>query len=157
MRIAKIKPNDVVNGKGVMVSVYVQGCPHHCKGCFNKDTWSFSGGEEFTPNHFDKILKMLDKDGVKRNLAILGGEPLAEENYIEVILLCNYIKRKRPETVIYLWTGYTLEEYVERHKIETLSSIDYLIDGRFIEEEKDITLELRGSKNQRVINLKKIL
>lgn len=157
MRIAKIKPNDVVNGEGMMVSVWVQGCPHYCKGCFNKSTWDFNGGREFKEEEFEDILKLLDADGVHRNLSILGGEPLAEENYLTVLLLCSYIKRKRPETIIYVWTGYTLEEYLERHGLGTLKNIDYLIDGRFIEEEKDLTLKLRGSRNQRIINIQETL
>lgn len=154
MRLAKIKPNDIVNGKGMMVSVWTQGCPHHCKGCFNKETWDFNGGREFTDIDAEAILKMLDADGVKRNLSILGGEPMAKENVEGVLLLINFIKAKRPNTKVYLWSGYTYEEIQEMYGENILKGfVDILIDGKFKEEEKDLTLELRGSRNQRIIEI----
>lgn len=157
MRIAKIKPNDVVNGVGIMVSVFVQGCPHHCKGCFNKETWDFNGGRELLDIDLDHIVHMLDANGVHRDLAILGGEPMAKENYFEVLLLCAFVKNKRPDTKIYLWSGYTIEQLLEMYGLKLLKIIDFLIDGKFIEEEKDLTLKLRGSRNQRVIDIQEFL
>lgn len=154
MRVAKIKPNDVVNGVGIMVSVFVQGCPHHCKGCFNQSTWKFEGGREFTDVDSEEILKMLDANGVNRNLAILGGEPMAKENIQGVLLLINFIKTKRPETKVYLWSGYTYEEIKGMYGENILKGyVDTLIDGKFIQEEKDLTLKLRGSRNQKIINI----
>lgn len=154
MRIAKIKPNDIANGEGLVVSVWVQGCPHHCKGCFNKETWDFEGGRKFTYDDFDNILKLLDADGVKRNLSILGGEPMAKQNAIGVLSLINYIKSYRPETKVYLWSGYTYEQIQEMYGEDCLKGfIDVLIDGQFVLEEKDLTLKLRGSRNQRIINI----
>ena len=154
MRIAKIKPNDIANGEGLVVSVWVQGCPHHCKGCFNKETWDFEGGRKFTYDDFDNILKLLDADGVKRNLSILGGEPMAKQNAIGVLSLINYIKSYRPETKVYLWSGYTYEQIQEMYGEDFLKGfVDVLIDGQFILEEKDLTLKLRGSRNQRIINI----
>lgn len=154
MRIAKIKPNDVANGIGLVVSVFVQGCPHHCKGCFNKETWDFKGGINFGYRDYESILKLLDHNGVKRNLSILGGEPLAKENIVGVLSLIEFIKTYRPETKVYLWSGYTYEEIQYKYGKDILKGfVDVLIDGRFIEEEKDLTLKLRGSKNQRIINI----
>lgn len=157
MRVAKIKPNDVVNGVGVMVSLFVQGCPHHCKGCFNQDTWDFSGGREFTDIDSEEILRMLDANGVNRNLSILGGEPMAKENIQGVLLLINFIKAKRPGTKVYLWSGYEIEYLLREYGESIFKDIDFLIDGKFILEEKDINLKLRGSRNQRVINIKEFL
>lgn len=154
MRIAKIKPNDIANGEGLVVSVWVQGCPHHCKGCFNKETWDFEGGRKFICEDYSNILNMLDADGVKRNLSILGGEPMAKENVLEVLYLIKYIKSHRPDTKVYLWSGYTYEQIQEMYGEDFLKGfVDVLIDGQFILEEKDLTLKLRGSKNQRIINI----
>lgn len=154
MRIAKIKPNDVVNGEGIVVSVFVQGCPHHCKGCFNENTWDFNGGREFSDIDSEAILKMLDVDGVKRNLSILGGEPMARESVEGVLLLINFIKSKRPDTKVFLWSGYTYEQIQEMYGENILKGfVDVLIDGKFIEEQKDLTLKLRGSRNQRIIEI----
>lgn len=153
MRIAKIKPNDIANGEGITTSVWTQGCPHHCKGCFNKETWSFSGGREFTKEDREEVLKMLDLNGIKRNLSILGGEPLCPENIDGVLSLCDYIKTNRPETKIYIWTGYLIEYLIEKYGVNIFKNIDVLIDGKFEEENKNITLKLRGSSNQRIINV----
>lgn len=156
MRIAKIKPNDVANGEGLIVSVWVQGCPHHCKGCFNKETWDFNGGREFNCEDYTTILDMLDADGIKRNLSILGGEPMARQNVIGVLSLINFIKSNRPDTKVYLWSGYTYEQIQEMYGEDVLKDfVDVLIDGQFILEEKDLTLKLRGSSNQRIINISK--
>ena len=154
MRIAKIKPNDIVNGEGMMVSVWTQGCPHHCKGCFNEDTWDFNGGKEFTDIDAEEILRMLDADGVKRNLSMLGGEPMSRTNVVGVLMLINFIRAKRPDTKVYLWSGYTYEEIQQMYGEDVLKGfVDVLIDGKFVEEEKDLTLKLRGSRNQRIINI----
>lgn len=154
MRIAKIKPNDIANGEGVVVSVWVQGCPHHCKGCFNKETWDFKGGRGLTSDEFYNILKLLDANEVKRDLAILGGEPMAKENVTGVLSLINYIKTYRPETKVYLWSGYTYEQIQEMYGENCLKGfVDILIDGKFILEEKDLTLKLRGSRNQKIIEI----
>lgn len=154
MRIAKIKPNDIANGEGLVVSVWVQGCPHYCKGCFNKETWDFKGGRAFEYDDCERILEMLDADGVKRNLSILGGEPMAMQNVIGVLYLISYIKSNRPDTKVYLWSGYTHEQIQEMYGEDALKGlVDVLIDGKFIEEEKDLTLKLRGSRNQRIIEI----
>lgn len=156
MRYAKIKPNDVVNGEGVCVSVWTQGCPHHCKGCFNPTTWDYNGGDTWTIDKSREVLELLDKNGVHRHLSILGGEPLCPENIHGVIELCSYIKLIRPNTKVHVWTGYLFEDLIEKYGTSMFKhTIDVLIDGKFEEDKKDIRLKMRGSSNQRVINVKK--
>lgn len=156
MRYTKIKPNDVINGEGVCVSVWTQGCPHHCKGCFNVETWNFNGGYKWKPEDKDRVLELLDKNGVHRNLSILGGEPLCSENIDGVLELCTYIKKHRPETNIYIWSGYTFEQLEVMYDC-SLFNFDVLIDGKFEEDKKDIRLKMRGSSNQRIIDVKKTI
>ena len=148
IRIADINKNDVINGQGVCVSVWTQGCPHHCKGCHNPESWNFSGGYEVDENEIiEKILQFLVENGVQRNLSILGGEPLCIENIDFTITLLAKAKEKYPSIKTFVWTGYRMEEFSK----EVLENIDVLIDGPFILEERDITLKLRGSKNQRIL------
>lgn len=148
IRIADINKNDVINGQGVCVSVWTQGCPHRCKGCHNPESWSFSGGYEVKENEtIEKILQYLVENGVQRNLSILGGEPLCAENLNFTITLLARAKEKYPHIKTFVWTGYRMEDFPR----EYLENIDVLIDGPFILEERDITLKLRGSKNQRIL------
>lgn len=157
MRYNTIKYNDIANSPGIAISMYLQGCPHHCPECFNKETWDFDGGQEFKPELLDTIIDKLNENGIKRSFCLLGGEPLCNENLFLSYLLIQTIKEKSPSTPIYIWTGYLYEDLTKRHdpKLDwILSNADYLIDGPFIEEEKDLTLSMRGSKNQRIINLK---
>ena len=157
MNYIKIKPNDVVKGLGVTVSLWVSGCTHYCKGCFNKETWDFNQGERFTKEISDYILGLLDKYGVKRDFSILGGEPLHPQNIDEVVALCKYIKMERPDTIIYVWTGYTYEYLLDKYTEKAFEDIDYLIDGKFEEHNKKLGLKLRGSINQRVISIQETL
>ena len=157
MRYAGIIKNDVAAGKGVCVTFFVQGCDAHCPGCHNPETWDFDGGYEFTQNTINSIINALNANGVQRNLCIMGGEPLHERNQFLVQLLIQEVKKVYPDIKIYLWTGYIYEDLIEKHeKIlqNILSEIDVLIDGPFIQEQRDITLAMRGSRNQRIINLK---
>lgn len=156
MRYKEIKPNDAVNGEGICVSLWTVGCPHHCKGCHNSDLWEYNQGEKFTLDTYTKIMKLLKANGVNRNLSILGGEPLCKENRYDVIFLCSLIKTASPETKIYVWTGYSYE-YVIENCSDLLKYIDVLIDGKFEIDKKDIRLKLRGSSNQRIIDVKKSL
>jgi anaerobic ribonucleoside-triphosphate reductase activating protein len=154
MRYAEIKLNDVANAPGVAVSFYTQGCPHHCPGCFNSSTWDFEGGKEFTAETLDTIIKGLTANGIKRSLCILGGEPLCEDNAFLTDLVIEAVHKKLPDTKIYVWTGYLYEEVQKSpnsHIQNILNNIDCLIDGPFIEAEKDLSLTMRGSRNQRVI------
>lgn len=159
MRYANIDFNNVANGPGISVSVYLQGCPFKCDGCFNSETWDFNGGKEFGYQELQSIIEGLNKNGVQRHLSILGGEPLCPENLFQTFLIIQTVKEKYPNIEIYLWTGYTYKELQEREQLEKkltqiLDTIDVLIDGRFIKELKDLTLNMRGSSNQEIINLK---
>ena len=157
MRYAGIIKNDVAAGKGICVTFFVQGCDAHCPGCHNPETWDFDGGYEFTQDTINSIINALNANGVQRNLCIMGGEPLHERNQFLVQLLIQEVKKVYPDIKIYLWTGYLYEDLIEKHeKIlqNILQEIDVLIDGPFIKEQRDITLAMRGSRNQRIINLK---
>lgn len=159
MRYAGIIKNDVAAGKGVCVTFFVQGCDAHCPGCHNPETWDFDGGYEFTQDTINSIINALNANGVQRNLCIMGGEPLHEHNQFLVQLLIQEVKKVYPDIKIYLWTGYIYEDLIAKHeKIlqNILQEIDILIDGPFIQEQRDITLAMRGSKNQRIINLKEL-
>lgn len=149
MRISGINENDVVNGKGICVSVFMQGCPHQCKGCFNPETWDFKGGRaiEDEQKEINNILNLINQNGVQRNLSILGGEPLHKINISFVKDLLKQAKEKYPTIKTFVWTGYLLEELDKND----LQNIDILIDGKFVEELRDISLELRGSSNQRIL------
>ena len=152
-RYNTIIDNDVVNGEGVCVSFFVQGCPHHCSGCFNKETWDFSGGQEYTDQTRWNIIKLIGANGLLRNFSILGGEPLALQNIPMVWEVVNTVRHAYPHIKIFLWTGYTLPELKQREKgalRDILKTIDVLIDGPFIQEEADLNLKLRGSQNQHI-------
>ena len=155
-RISTIKSNDIANGKGIVVSVWFQGCPFHCKGCHNPQTWDFNEGEEFTQEHIDKVLGYIEVNNIDRNLSILGGESLCPPNIEGTLELCKTVKEKYPNKIIYLWTGYVVENFNEL-QLEVLKYIDVLIDGRFEIDKKDLSLKFRGSSNQRVIDVKKTL
>ena len=160
MRYAGIIKNDIAAGEGVNVSFFTQGCHFHCMGCHNPQTWDFSGGKEFTADTLTELLEAINANGVKRNLSIMGGEPLCSENIFLVDMIILEVKKLYPDIKIYVWTGYTYEELLERldePKIEKiLDNIDYLIDGRFEIEKRDITLPMRGSSNQRILNMKEL-
>lgn len=156
MRFSKIKDNDIANGLGITMSLWTQGCPHHCKGCFNSETWDFNIEKEFTKDDLKYILDSIDKNNIKRDLSILGGEPLCSQNVEGVINLCKEFKKYYPDKKIYLWTGYTVENFNEIQK-EILKYIDVLVDGKFEEDKKSLAIMLRGSSNQRVIDVNKSL
>lgn len=152
--------NDIAAGEGVNVSFFTQGCHFHCMGCHNPQTWDFQGGKEFTSDTLEELLKALSANGIQRNLSIMGGEPLCTENIFLVNMIILEVKKVFPDIKIYIWTGYTYEELLERldePKIGAiLDNIDYLIDGRFEIGERDISLPMRGSRNQRILNMKEL-
>lgn len=155
VRIAGIKPNDIVDGIGICVSVWYQGCPHKCHGCHNPETWAEDGGVEYSNEDLiEEVDQLISANGVDRNLSLLGGEPLAPYNIESVLELLRTIKFKHPKVKVFLWTGYTYEELFEKfnnHLIgDILSLVDVLVEGRFVLELRDISLPLRGSSNQRV-------
>lgn len=148
MRYNSIRTMDISNGPGIRVSIFVQGCPIHCKGCFNKIAWDFNGGKLFTNDTINHILN-LAKDSHIKGLSILGGEPLAKENLDGVKSLIVAFKNIYPNKDIWLWTGYSYEK-LDAKQLKVLSLVDSFIDGPFIEELKDPNLLYRGSSNQKV-------
>lgn len=187
MRYAQIREIDISNGENIGISLFVQGCNFHCKGCFNQETWNFDGGYEWTPETEARFIDLLGKPYVKR-VSVLGGEPLADENMKDVLCLLKKIRSEYPDKKIWLYTGNTFEgitkvdffsymtPYVKGEKtlyecadllwraylkcikfIELLKYIDVLVDGKFEVDKRDITLKFRGSSNQRIIDVQKSL
>lgn len=169
MRYSSMRNLDISNGEGVGVSLFVQGCPFHCFGCFNSDTWDFNGGKEWTEKTKDKFIKLINRPYIKR-ISFLGGECLAEQNLDEILSLIKQIRISFPEKIIWLYTGYSYSEIFrgqssclsqeglnnfKRREIIKLCNI--VVDGEYIDEQKDLTLRWRGSKNQRVIDVKQSL
>ena len=156
MRYAGLITNDFTAAPGVSVSFFTQGCPHRCTGCHNPETWNFDGGKEFTVEVLEEIITALTANDINRNFCIMGGEPLCEENLFLTNLVISHIREKVPGVRIYVWTGYTYENLLQKtdpHLKKILDTADVLIDGPYIQELRDITLPLRGSSNQRIINL----
>ena len=150
MRIAGINKNDVVNGEGICVALFTQGCPFHCKGCFNPETWDYNGGKEVPISDLiSDVEAAIAANGVPRNFSILGGEPLIERNLEELKILLSTVKKDFPHITIFLWTGFTIEELTSAQK-EVTQYIDVLIDGQYNEKLRDVSLHLRGSSNQRI-------
>ena len=148
MKYAGLIKNDIVNGEGVCVSFWTQGCPFKCKGCHNPQTWDFDGGEDLPNDIKGQIVKAISDNNITRNFSILGGEPLCEQNIelVKEILLA--VKTAYPHIKVFLWTGYELEDIKDTLILE---KVDVLITGPYIEEQRDITLPLRGSYNQKVL------
>lgn len=158
MQYAGLIKNDFSAAPGVSVSFYTQGCPHRCPGCHNPNTWDFNGGKEFTADVLDEIIEALQANGIQRSLCILGGEPLCGENEFLTCMVLRHVKDRLPHIKVYVWTGYTYEQLQQNsnpHLKNILQMTDVLIDGPYIEAERDITLPMRGSRNQRVIQLDK--
>lgn len=163
MYYGEIKNFDIANGEGIRVSLFVSGCTHHCKGCFNPETWNFSYGKPYTAETEQSIIDMLSFEYVD-GLSLLGGEPFEPDNQRELVKLLRRIRNELPHKNVWCYTGYTLESDLlgdSRARCEVtnemLSMIDVLVDGEFKEELKDISLAFRGSSNQRIIDLKKTL
>ena len=154
MRYAGLNKNDFSAAPGVCVTFYTQGCPHKCAGCHSPETWDFMGGMEFTTKVLNDIISALTANNINRSLCIMGGEPLCQENQFLTLLILTEIKNRLPETKVYIWTGYTIEELnkMTTSKIpQILEMTDCLIDGPYIQEQRDITLPMRGSTNQRIL------
>lgn len=173
MRYASIRSLDISNGEGVGVSLFVQGCDRHCFNCFNSETWDFNGGKEWTEEAKNKFMELIDRPYIRR-ISVLGGEPLAEQNLDEVLSLIKEIRIFFPEKTIWLYSGYNFDllnskyneykytpfaanadEWLTRWEI--ISNVDVLVDGEYIDEQKDLTLKWRGSKNQNCIDIKQSL
>lgn len=152
-RYAKIMPNDVVDGEGICVSFWVQGCPFHCEDCHNPDTWDFKSGKVYTDNTKWEIIKLLSLNNIERNFSVLGGEPLAPQNVAMTLEVVKAVRSAYPSITIFLWTGYVYDELIRRGSdeiIEILNLIDILIDGPYIKERRNLNLRLRGSDNQHI-------
>lgn len=163
MNYAEIKNVDIANGPGVRISLFVSGCPHHCKGCFNEMTWDFTYGKHYTQDTINYILELLKPNYIK-GITFLGGEPMAPANQSEVLNTMRQVKKLYPDKDIWLYTGYLFDADIMEKMVDTLpytrellSYIDVLVDGPFIEEKKNLNLQFRGSENQRIIDMKKTL
>lgn len=160
MNYATIKKVDVANGPGIRVSLFVSGCMHHCKGCFNPETWNYCYGSPFTKETEDEILEALKHDYIK-GLSLLGGEPLDPANQLSVLSLVLRFKEMYPTKTLWCYTGYTFESDILTGKLGNqdalmllLQNIDVLVDGEFVIELKNPNLRFRGSSNQRLIDVK---
>lgn len=152
MRYNQIRECDIANGNGIGVSLFVQGCHFHCKNCFNQETWDFNGGKEFDDNTYNKFMELLNNKHISR-LSILGGEPLCEEN----ISMVNKIIMNTPKRLkIWIYSGYEFEE-LNSNQLNVIKNIDYLVDGRYVDELNKPNLQFRGSTNQRIIDVKATL
>lgn len=170
MRYASIRSLDISNGEGVGVSLFVQGCDRHCFNCFNSETWDFNGGKEWTEEAKNKFMELIDRPYIRR-ISVLGGEPLAEQNLDEVLSLIKEIRISFPEKTIWLYTGYELSEIIKQEQYEKVSGTpniwskrweiiklcNIVVDGEYIDEQKDLALMWRGSKNQNCIDVKQSL
>ncbi len=174
MNYAKIDKNDITNGEGVCVSLWVSGCPEpHCPGCHNSEIWDFDCGQAFTNRTLDEIFEALSANGIQRNFSVLGGEPLAPRNVCDVASIIYHIREAYPDIKIYVWTGYEMWQLARRYEFSPIlarssslassrgleeitalamifEAVDYIIDGPYVAAERDITLKLRGSRNQHI-------
>ena len=157
MNYADIKQYDIANGPGVRVSLFVSGCTHRCKNCFNKEAWDFSYGAPFTEETEERLISYLEKPYVK-GLTLLGGEPFERENQNALVPFLRKVKERLPEKDIWAFSGYDFEKEITGYMLrewestaELLSMIDVLVDGEFIEEQKSLNLRFKGSANQRTI------
>lgn len=156
MNYADIKKVDVANGPGVRVSLFVSGCTHHCKECFNPETWDFSYGVPFGEAEIEKILSFLAPDHI-RGLSLLGGEPFEPDNQKAVLELVERVRKELPGKTVWCYSGYLFEELaagkVGDHSRSLLEGLDVLVDGPFVQAKKDLGLRFRGSNNQRIIDV----
>lgn len=149
VRLSTINKNDFINGEGVSVSLWMQGCPHRCPGCHNPELWNYNGGVEKSINEVLKeIYAAISANNIQRNFSVLGGEPLCPENVEDVIQIIKNVKASFPNIKVFIWTGYNLDELKNK---EIFEYTDVLITGRYIQALRDITLKWRGSSNQKIL------
>lgn len=163
MNYATIKTHDVANGEGIRISLFVSGCTHHCKGCFNKEAWDFEYGTLYTKETEQYIIDALSPSYIS-GLSLLGGEPFEPQNQTTVLSLIKRVRQEYPEKDIWCYTGYDFEDDILSGRLkdqsitaQMIKNIDILVDGKFIEEKKSLNLRFRGSSNQRIIDVKKSL
>jgi anaerobic ribonucleoside-triphosphate reductase activating protein len=158
MHYSVIKPVDIADGVGVRVTLFVSGCTHHCKGCFQPQTWDFAYGQPYTKETEDQLISLLSPSYI-RGLTLLGGEPMEPDNQRALLPLLRRVRAELPKKDIWCYSGYTLDELTGLSRArcevtdELLSLIDVLVDGEFVEEKRNISLKFRGSENQRLIDL----
>ena len=152
MRYNKIRKMDISNGPGIRVSIFMQGCTFNCKNCFNPETHDFAGGKEFTDDTIEHILNLCADNNI-RGLSILGGEPMHPRNEEGTAKLARAFKARFPNKDIWMWSGFLFDRDLRRK--EALKYVDVLVDGQYVDSQKDYTLKWRGSKNQRVIDVKR--
>lgn len=156
MNYATIKSYDIANGPGVRVSLFVSGCEHFCKGCFNSEAWDFQYGLEYTPDVNESLFNAITP-GYIQGLTLLGGEPMHPRNQHQVLEIVREFRRKFPEKDIWIYSGYIYEDLIDNKigkcALDILAYIDVLVDGKFDEKLKDIGLNFRGSSNQRIIDV----
>lgn len=173
MRYANIDTFETINGEGVGISLFVQGCHFHCPGCFNSDAWNFNDGKEWTEESEKYFFELIAKSYIKR-ISILGGEPLADENINVVLQLIKKINKYYPDKAIWLYSGYTWDKIINKYneckysvfspgankwllRYEAIGNVDIFVDGQFEKDKKDLTLKFRGSRNQHVIDVQESL
>lgn len=163
MRYANIKEYDVANGPGVRVSLFVSGCRHHCKGCFNEEAWDFNYGNEYTKDTEDHIIELLKRDYIS-GITFLGGEPLEPENQEMISKLAKRVRKELPEKSIWCFTGYRFDNDVMKkmykflpYTKDIIENVDVIVDGKFMEDKYNPSLRFRGSENQRLIDVKSSL
>ena len=163
MNYSEIKKTDIADGIGTRVSLFVSGCTHHCKNCFNPETWDFGAGKPYISDTEQEILKALEPPYI-HGLTLLGGEPMEPDNQRELVKLLRKVRETYPKKTVWCYTGYTLETDILKDSRarcavtdEMLSLIDVLVDGEYVEKERDVSLRFRGSRNQRLIDLKPTL
>ena len=163
MNYGEIKTTDIANGVGVRVSLFVSGCTHHCKGCFNEQTWDFNFGQPYTEATEEYLLSALAPDYIE-GLTLLGGEPFEPDNQRALLPLLKKLRERMPQKTVWCYSGYLFDKELlsdSRARCEAtdkmLSLIDVLVDGRFVEAQKSLMLKFRGSANQRIIDVKKSL
>ncbi len=163
MNYAAIKPFDVANGPGVRVSLFVSGCTHHCKNCFNEEAWDFNYGQPFTEETMATIIKALEADYIE-GFSLLGGEPFEPVNQKVLCEVLEEVKRNYPNKTVWCYSGYTFDKDLLSGRLcdfsitkRMLDCIDFLVDGKFVEEKKDLTLRFKGSSNQRIIDVQNSL
>ena len=157
MRYSGLIRNDLAAAPGISVTFFTQGCPHKCKGCHNPETWEFNGGKEFTQETLYEIYRALESNGIERSFCIMGGEPMCEQNLLLTCMILQNVKLRFPQVKTYLWTGYYYEDLLKMSNPKVkiiLDMVDVLIDGPYEESKRDVTLKMRGSSNQSIIDLK---
>ena len=163
MNYATIKPVDIANGPGVRVSLFVSGCRHHCRGCFNAQAWDFEYGEPFTEAVWQQIFSYLDHDYME-GITLLGGEPMEPENQAGLLPFLTELKKRFPKKTIWCFSGYDFEKDILGRMMqesevtrELVSLFDVLVDGKFVEDLKNLSLKFRGSENQRILDVPRSL